>query len=87
MKIGYLCDNCKQFTESFGQVNGYLDCNTETRPWDCPVCGKEACAKCFWIYASHRECCKGKTDLELINIANKHGFDFELPEKIDNTTY
>ena len=65
MKQGYICDTCGKFSES-----------TEVKPWNCPVCGKEACAKCYWKYATHKACCEGKTDAELIAIANDKGFNF-----------
>ena len=79
MKQGYVCDNCGKFTESAG--GPYLDSVTEAKPWACPICGKEACAGCFWKYGAHKKCCEGKTDTELIAIANSEGFDFEpVPE-------
>ena len=77
MKRGYVCDTCGSFTESTG--GPYWDNITEAKPWSCPVCGKEACWKCFWKYAAHKACCEGKTDAELIAMANTKGFNFEVP--------
>lgn len=78
MKQGYICDTCGKFSETTG--GPYLDNVTETKPWSCPVCGKEACAHCYWKYAAHKACCEGKTDVELIAIANTKGFNFEIDE-------
>ena len=75
MKIGFICDTCGKFSES------YLHCNdnayTEVKPWICPVCGKEACVWCYWRFAAHKACCEGKTDAELIALADSQGFNFE----------
>ena len=68
MKKGYQCDTCGEFSESVG--------SDEDRPWKCPVCGKEVCAHCFSKYATHKTCCEGKTDAELIVIADNAGFNF-----------
>ena len=78
VKIGYVCDTCGQFTESCGKENllRWLDNITESRPWICPVCGKETCTHCYWKFGSHKECCQGKTDEELIIIADSKGFNF-----------
>ena len=64
MKIGYQCDSCKSFT-------------TE-RPWDCPGCNTETCDKCFDLYAHCKRCSGIHSKLELIEIANLAGWDFEL---------
>ena len=74
MKLGYKCDTCGGFTESCGIPA--LDTNTENQPWPCPVCGKEACSKCYYKFATHKTCCVGKTDTELIALADAVGWDF-----------
>jgi len=77
VKKGYLCDSCGKFTEG----NGTDDLRfSEDKPWSCPVCGKEACSKCYWKYGTHKKCCEGKTNAELSTIANSKGFDFELTQ-------
>ena len=73
MKKGYQCDSCGKFNESIGP---YLDNVTEIKPWNCPVCGKEACQHCYSKFATHEACCNGKTDTELIAIADSKGFNF-----------
>jgi len=77
MKKGYLCDSCGKFTECSGIDDLRF---SEDKPWSCPVCGKETCSKCYWKYGAHKKCCEGKTDDELIAIANSKGFDFELTQ-------
>lgn len=74
MKIGYQCESCKGFSESLG--GPYIDNVTEAKPWLCPICKKEACQHCFYKYAIHEKCCGGKTDEELIKIADEAGFNF-----------
>ncbi|HUV85169.1 MAG TPA: hypothetical protein VMV86_05620 [Methanosarcinales archaeon] len=75
MKIGYQCGSCGEFHESLGGT--YIDNQTETKPWLCPVCKKEACQRCYWKFAAHKKCCEGKTDAELIEIADNAGFNFK----------
>lgn len=68
MKKGYQCESCGGFTEIIG--------SKEDIPWSCPVCGKEACSHCFFKYATHEKCCEGKTDAELVELADNKGFNF-----------
>lgn len=75
MKKGYICDTCGTFNESYGQ--GTMDQMLEIMPWKCPVCDKEACAHCYYMYATHKECFNGKTEEEVKEIANKQGWRFE----------
>lgn len=74
MKKGYLCESCGKFSESVGP---YIDGVTEIKPWKCPVCKKDACQHCYYKYATHFECCQGKTDEEIIEIADSNGFNFK----------
>jgi len=71
MKTGYQCENCGKFSESKTR-----DAYSENVPWLCPVCGKEACQYCYEKYATHKECCIGKTDDELMDLAQEKGWNF-----------
>lgn len=55
--------------------------------WDCPGCGKEGCDDCFWIFATCKDCCRGKTEREVWAMAAEKGYDFSEPENPDRIAF
>lgn len=65
-RLLWVCDSCNESDES--------------KPWNCPGCGKEVCENCFDSFAHCSRCTDGKTDKELIEAAKLCGFDFDAEE-------
>lgn len=63
--IGWQCEAC-------GNVN-------HNRPWVCPGCRQETCDSCFGSYGHCKACAHGANDSDLIDAANRAGWDFEAP--------
>lgn len=66
MYTAWICETCERPNRTSGDI------------WDCLGCGKECCERCFDRNGHCKACATGKSDRELIEVANANGFDFEL---------
>ena len=65
----YECDSCGGLTRNDGSL--------EARPWECPVCGKETCSKCYSRCAVCNQCASILSPDECLTAARKRGWLFD----------